>query len=72
MDSLLSQTDREPHSPLTVMVQRSKITLPVSLLSMCEISDDSKPVTCADCGICVHKCKCIYNVRISVALTAGM
>ena len=56
LDAALSKLDSEPQSPLTVVVQRSKVTLPTSVLSV-SAENDSKPITCSECGICVHKCK---------------
>lgn len=60
LEYLLSQLDRDNSPadqppPLTVMVQRSMVTLPQTLLT-CN-SGESDLVTCSECNVCVHRCE---------------
>ena len=63
----------KPVTELRVVVQRVLINLPNSLkekktaikqrLSDSESDgDDEQLITCASCGICVHKCECKYSI----------
>ena len=69
LDGLCHQLEKESFttnnsstcSPLTVMVQRSTVKMPTSLLLACEDSQSSAlsqtMLTCSQCNICVHKCQ---------------
>ena len=61
LDGLLYQLERESpiaQSPLTVIVKRTMVKLPMSLLPLADPScSDSSLITCSECNICVHRCK---------------
>ena len=66
LDTLHYQLERESpasasQSPLTVVVKRSMVKLPTSLLPNSHPTDtvqsDSDLITCSECNICVHKCE---------------
>ncbi len=68
-----------PVTELRVVVQRVLINLPNSLeetkperkrsLSDCETEEDDELITCASCGICVHKCELMGIGTLSYLVT---
>ena len=71
LDALVYQLEREnsrasgsnPQSPLTVIVKRSMVKLPTSLLlsNSQPTHTDSDLITCSECNICVHKCEYYFS-----------
>ena len=67
LDALVNQLEREnsraagsnPQSPLTVVVKRSMVKLPSSLIQPIHV--DSDLITCSECNICVHKCELYFR-----------
>lgn len=67
LDALVYQLEREStaasssQTPLTVIVKRSMVQLPTSLLSNSQVANpdcsDTDLIACSECNICVHKCE---------------
>jgi hypothetical protein len=64
LDGLLYQLERESpvaQPPLTVIVKRAMVKLPISLLPNSQLTNpdgtDSSLITCSECNICVHRCE---------------
>ena len=87
LDALVYQLERESpvastsQTPLTVIVKRSMVQLPTSLLPNSQPANpdcsDSDLITCSECNICVHKCEwflpllCdLFNITLYVYHTA--
>ena len=72
LDGLLYQLERESpiaQSPLTVIVKRTMVKLPMSLLPLADPDcSDSSLITCSECNICVHRCKELHCASCFVTL----